>query len=95
MNDFTFSQFIFAIGTLLLTYKIVRNRGSINDFDPSGSFFTLLAMTFVLKAFLSYGDWIGFIAGTMQWIFWLLALSFSLRNWIRNRGKKTGEGNCK
>ena len=88
MNDFTFSQFIFAIGTILMIRRIIKSRSIIEGYDPAGAFITLIAMSYVLKGFIGWGDWIGLVAGSIQWVFWFLAFSFSLRNWLKNRGKK-------
>lgn len=70
-----------------------KNRSALYNFDFTGSFLTWLAMTFVVKQFLSWGDWIGFAAGMMQWAFWLFVIlfkikSFNFSEWKRERWHK-------
>jgi len=76
MNWITFSQFIFAIGTILLIRKVIINREILNGYDFVGSFLTWLAMTLVLIQFYEWEDWLGLGAGLMQWAFWLSVIVF-------------------
>ena len=69
MNWITYSQFIFAIGTILLIRKIVMKREILEGFDLLGSLITWIAMAFVLYQFYEWGDWIGLVTGFMQWGF--------------------------
>jgi hypothetical protein len=84
MDGFTISQFIFAVGTILLIRKIFKKREILNGYDIAGSFITLIAMSVVLGQFVLNGDIAGTVAGSMQWFFWLFAVVFSLRNRKQN-----------
>ena len=76
MNWITFSQFIFAIGTILLIRKVFIKREILEGFDLLGAIITWVAMSFVLYQFYEWSDWIGLVAGFMQWGFWLFVIIF-------------------
>ena len=88
MNWITYSQFIFAIGTILLIREVLKNKNILRGFSLSGSFLTWLAMGFVLYQFYLWSDWIGLIAGFMQWGFWLFVIIFVAREKLRDRKKR-------
>ena len=88
MNWITFSQFIFAIGTILLIRKVIKKRDILNGFDLLGAIITWIAMTFVLVQFVEWSDWIGLVAGIMQWAFWLAVIIFVGREKLRERKKR-------
>lgn len=88
MNWITFSQFIFAIGTILLIRKIFIRRKILEGFDLLGAIITWIAMGFVLYQFYEWSDWIGLIAGFMQWAFWLFVIIFVTREKLRDRKRR-------
>jgi len=89
MNWITFSQFIFAIGTILLIRKVFMKREILEGFDLLGAIITWIAMSFVLLWFFENNDWIGLVAGFMQWGFWLFVIIFVTRVKLRERKEFT------
>jgi len=85
LNWITFSQFIFAVGTILLIRKVFIKREILEGFDLIGALITGIAMSFVLYQFYEWSDWIGLVAGFMQWGFWLFVIIFVARAKLRQR----------
>jgi len=85
MNWITFSQFIFAVGTILLIRKVIIKRDTLDAFDLVGAIITWIGMSFVLYQFYEWSDLIGLVAGFMQWGFWLFVIIFGIRGKLRER----------
>lgn len=85
----TIAEFVFAVGTILMIRKIVKDRNALGGYDLIGSFLTLIAMTFVQTYLWQSENFLGFGLGMTQWIFWFLASSFvgkkTFTNWWQQR----------
>jgi len=88
MNGITIAQFIFGLGTILLIHEIWKNKNVLKGYNLLGSFLTWLAMTVVIIQFAIWEDWIGTIAGLVQWIFWLFVVIFVTKIKLFDRKQK-------
>jgi len=77
---FILANAAFLGGTLMLARRVFKNRGSIKDYDPTGSLINFIGMTISGIAFYLSGLGTTVLLILPTWAFWGMAFVFSYKH---------------
>lgn len=77
---FILANTMFLCGTLMLARRVFINRGSIKDYDPTGSIINFIGMTLSGIAFYLSGMGTTVLLILPTWGFWGMAFIFSYKH---------------
>lgn len=74
---FILANAMFLGGTLMLARRVLKNRGSIKDYDPTGSIINFIGMTISGLAFFLSGLNSTVLLILPTWAFWGITFVYS------------------
>jgi energy-converting hydrogenase Eha subunit A len=73
------------IAVLLLMRAIIKDRKKLKGYSVSGTFLTFIAILGFEIGFYLMGNYISFVLGTVNLVFWFMAFVFNFTNFIQKR----------
>lgn len=77
---FMAANIVFAIGTLLLFKKVIKNRNALNDFDFIGSTLTAFAMFLMFAGYYQINMFRSIVFLLPTLVFWVFVSVYSVNN---------------
>ena len=82
---FTLANMVFAVGTLFLLYKVIKQRNMLNDFDLIGSLLTTTALILMLAGYKML-DMLGSIVFMIPTLaFWITVSIYTVQNKLQGK----------
>jgi len=77
---FSLANFLYLIGTILLTRRLINNRDALKDFDFYGSLINMSGMLVAAAALITMESYMAMIISIPTLIFWTMASMYSFKN---------------
>ncbi len=77
---FSLANFLYLIGTVLLTRRLISNRDALKDFDFYGSLINMSGMLVAASALITMESYMAMIISIPTLIFWTMASMYSFKN---------------
>lgn len=82
---FSLANISYLTGTLLLARRVIKNRSALKDFDPYGSFITVIGLSINTIALNALGFYTTIIISVPTILFWIIATIYAFKSLFENR----------